>query len=49
MSLHNVDKQTASASNYHEVMGDSNNSPAQKINYFKVGEYLQAIRYVTIF
>ena len=27
-------------------MGDSNNSPTQKINYFKVGEYLEVIRYV---
>ena len=26
-------------------MGDSNNSPTQKINYFMVGEYLEAIRY----
>ena len=26
-------------------MGDSNNLPTQKINYFKVGEYLEAIRY----
>ena len=26
-------------------MGDSNNSPTQKINYFNVGEYLEAIRY----
>ena len=26
-------------------MGDSNNSPTQKINYFKVGEYLEAVRY----
>ena len=27
-------------------MGDSNNSPTQKINYFKVGEYLEALRYI---
>ena len=26
-------------------MGDSNNSHTQKINYFKVGKYLEAIRY----
>ena len=29
-------------------MFDSNNSPTQKNNYFKVGEYLEAIRYVTV-
>ena len=27
-------------------MVDSNNSPIQKIYYFKVGEYLEAIRYL---
>ena len=27
-------------------MVDSNNSPIQEINYFKVGEYLEAIRYI---
>ena len=27
-------------------MGDSNNSPTQKIYYFKVGEYLEAIQYI---
>ena len=26
-------------------MCNSNNSPTQKINYFKVGEYLEAVRY----
>ena len=26
-------------------MVDSNNSPIQKINYFKVDKYLEAIRY----
>ena len=25
-------------------MGDSNNSPTQKNNYFKVGEYLEAVQ-----
>ena len=27
-------------------MGDSNHLPTQKINYFKVGEYLEAVRYI---
>ena len=27
---------------------DSNNSPSQKINYFKVGEYLEAIWYIQL-
>ena len=29
-------------------MGDSNNLLTQNINYFKVGEYLEAVRYVSI-
>ena len=27
-------------------MGNSDNSPIQKIYYFKVGEYLEAVRYI---
>ena len=29
-------------------MRNSNNSPTQKDNYFKVGEYLEAVRYSVI-